>query len=108
MITLAMIVVAFDIDVDRARRDQIANAAFDLAEQAAREFLPIDDFGVDTIVERGSVDVFVAVVASVPSVLAALAAYGSASEGLDRLKADIKSMKKYIVKELPQRADLPR
>jgi hypothetical protein len=58
-------------------------------------------------VERGSVNVFVTVVVTVPALLTALANYGSAAKGLDRLKADIKAMKKYFVKELPQRAQLP-
>lgn len=107
MITIATIAVGFDIDVDRATRNRVASSAFDLAEQAAREFLSVDEFGVEAVVERGSIDVFVTVVLTAQTLLAALAAYGSAAEGLDRLKADIKAMRKYFVKELPDRANLP-
>jgi hypothetical protein len=107
VITIATIAVGFDIDVDRATRDRVATAAFDLAEQSAREFLPVGDLGVEAVVERGSVNVFVTVLVTVPALLTALADYGSAAEGFDRLKADIKAMKKYFVRELPQRAQLP-
>jgi hypothetical protein len=107
MITIASIAVFFDLDVDVAKRNQVANAAFDLAEQSAREFLPVDEFGIETVVERGSIEVFVTVVLTVPTLLTALSTYGSAAEGLDRLKADVKAMKRHFVKELPRRAQLP-
>ena len=91
MIELATIAVGYNIDVDLARRDRVANSAFELAEQAARDSLSVGDFGIETIVERGSIDVFVTVVVTAQALLAALAAYGSASEGLDRLRADVKA-----------------
>lgn len=107
MIELATIAVGYSIDVDVAKRDRVANAAFEVAEQAAQKFLSVGDFGVETVVERGSVDVFVTVVVTAQALLAALGAYGSASEGLVRLRADVKAMKRYFVRELSRRAEIP-
>lgn len=107
MLAIATIAIRFDVEADVATRNQIAGVAFDLAEQAGREYLPVQEFGVEAVVERGSIDVFVTILLAAPTLLGMLATYGSAADGLDRLKADLRSMKRYFVKELPHRAALP-
>jgi hypothetical protein len=107
VIQVGTIAVGFDLDLDARRRAEVAETAFDVADRAARKFLPTEDFGIDAVVQPGSVDIFVAVVLSVPALLGALTLYGSAAEGLHRLKADLGSMRKYFVKEFPSSAHLP-
>lgn len=107
MITVARIFVRYTYNPDSRELRSIADAIFSLAESTAKETLPVDEIGIDARVQSGSTEIWAIVLTTMSSVLSALAAYGSAGDGLDRFKSEVRRMRDRIIRRIPQEAGLP-
>lgn len=87
--------IAYDPKSDE-ELEEIAESAFAVAEQGAREFLPLEEFGTEIRARPGSVELVATIIAAAGTVVAAIANYGSFSDGLQKLVEDSKKVGSFV------------